>query len=59
MFTPMGVNIQMSKILRAMFHVVVSILRVALVATLIDILSNKSSLDGTSISLLSYSSESI
>ena len=55
----MGVNIQMSKILRAMFHVVVSILRVALVATLIDILSNKSSLDGTSISLLSYSSESI
>ena len=59
MFTPMGVNIQMSKILCAMFHVVVSILRVALVATLIDILSNKSSLDGTSISLLSYSSESI
>ena len=59
MFTPMGVNIQMSKILRAMFHVAVSILRVALVATLIDILSNKSSLDGTSISLLSYSSESI
>ena len=59
MFTPLAVNIQMSKILRAMFHVVVSILRVALVATLIDILSNKSSLDGTSISLLSYSSESI
>ena len=59
MFTPMGVNIQMSKILRAMFHVVVSILRVALVATLTDILSNKSSLDGTGISLLSYSSELI
>lgn len=59
MFTPTGVNIQVSKILRAMFHVVVSILRVALVATLTDILSNKSSLDGTDISLLSYSSELI